>query len=126
MELINPATNMEISPLSDKDKELMKELLEDTKIKEYTSNNTVKIGCRYLKYNNRTNIRKINKIAEKKHGAIPISAELLKLVKQKQLEISNEKSKIVTLTEVSNEIVRKGLELMIKENNTKEIKEINK
>lgn len=50
MELINPATNVIIPSLSDKDKEIMDELLRDTNIKEYISNNVVKIGCRYLKY----------------------------------------------------------------------------
>lgn len=52
MELIRPATNSVISPLSDKDNEIMKELLEDTNIKEQLSNNIIKIGYRYLKYIN--------------------------------------------------------------------------
>ena len=50
MKLINPATNSIIPSLSDNDKELMKELLEDTNINEHALDNIVKIGCRYLKY----------------------------------------------------------------------------
>ncbi len=49
IELIEPATNKIIPPLSNKDKEIMNELLRNTDIKKYTSNNIVKIGCRYLK-----------------------------------------------------------------------------
>jgi len=52
---------------------------------------------------------------ERKAGAIPVSMENLKLVKQRQLERSKEEGKILTLTEVSNEIVKKGLEPIIKE-----------
>lgn len=59
----------------------------------------------------------------KNAGAIPLSNELIELVKKRQLKMSNDKGKIVTLTEVSNEIVKKGLELITKEN---EMKEINK
>lgn len=44
--------------------------------------------------------------------AIPIHLEEFELVKQKQLELSTKRNKILTLTEVSNEIVRKGLQLM--------------
>ncbi len=47
--------------------------------------------------------------------AIPIHLEEFELVKQKQLELSTKRNKILTLTEVSNEIVRKGLETMKKE-----------
>ncbi len=50
MELVNPATNKRMPSLSDNDKELMNELLEDTNIKEHLLNNIIKIGCRYLKY----------------------------------------------------------------------------
>jgi len=59
----------------------------------------------------------------KNAGAIPLANELIELVKNRQLKISNIKGKVVTLTEVSNEIVRKGLELMNKEDEIKEIKE---
>ncbi len=54
----------------------------------------------------------------KNAGAIPLSNELIVLVKKRQLERSNEEGKIVTLTEVSNEIVRKGLELTTKDDET--------
>jgi len=50
MELIEPATNINIPSLSDKDIEIMKELLEDTNIKECILNNITKIGYRYLRY----------------------------------------------------------------------------
>lgn len=45
-------------------------------------------------------------------GAVPVSAIELDLIKQKQLEIINKKGRVVTLTEVVNEIVRKGLPLV--------------
>ena len=50
MELIKPATNRRFTPLSDKDKEIMKELLCDDILRNYISDNKIKIGCRYLKY----------------------------------------------------------------------------
>ena len=59
----------------------------------------------------------------KNAGAIPLSNELIELVKKRQLKVSNDKGKVVTLTEVSNEIIKKGLELITKENEMKEIKE---
>ena len=49
IELIRPATNIKISPLSNEDKEIMNELLKDVKIREYMLDNIVKIKCRYLK-----------------------------------------------------------------------------
>ena len=45
-----------------------------------------------------------------KSGAIPLSMELVQLVKKRQLELSNKEGRILTLTEVSNEIVKNGLE----------------
>ncbi len=56
-------------------------------------------------------------------GAIPISIELLNTIRRKQFELSKERGKILTLSEVSNEIVRKGLDVMEKENLIKETKE---
>jgi len=51
IELIKPATNKIIPLVYEWDKDLMKELLENDKMKSYIfSNNTYKIGYRYLKY----------------------------------------------------------------------------
>lgn len=50
IKLMKPASNKIILPLSKDDKELMNGLLKDTNIKDYMSNNIVKIGYRYLKY----------------------------------------------------------------------------
>ena len=48
----------------------------------------------------------------KKICVIPIYNEELELVKKKQLDLSKKRNKMLTLTEVSNEIIRKGLESM--------------
>ncbi len=53
---------------------------------------------------------------------IPIHLEEFELVKQKQLELSTRRNKILTLTEVSNEIVKKGLQLMSHEENLEKSK----
>ena len=57
--------------------------------------------------------------------AIPVSSDILELVRQKQIELITKKQKTLTLTEVSNEIVRKGLE-SIKNEEEKEKNKINK
>lgn len=49
---------------------------------------------------------------ERKAGAIPVSADELKMVRDKQLEVTIKRGRVVTLTEISNEIVRKGLPLV--------------
>jgi len=49
IELINPSTNKLIYPLSDKDKHIMEELLENIEIKKVILNNTIQIGYRFLK-----------------------------------------------------------------------------
>lgn len=52
--LIRPVTNAKIASLSDKDKELMYKLFDENIIKDkYLSENVIKIGCRYLKFNKR-------------------------------------------------------------------------
>ncbi len=56
----------------------------------------------------------------KKGCAIPVSSDVLELVRQKQIEFITKRQKTLTLTEVSNEIVRKGLELMIIESTKSE------
>lgn len=61
MELIKPATNKLIPPLSEKDREIMNELLRNTDIKERTSNNIVKVGYRCLKYINKHNDNRARK-----------------------------------------------------------------
>ena len=48
----------------------------------------------------------------KTSGAIPISLENLELIRKKQFELSKKEGKILKLTEVSNEIVKKGLKYM--------------
>jgi len=56
--------------------------------------------------------------------AIPIHMEEFKLVKQKQLELSTKRNKMLTLTEVSNEIVKRGLQSMKNEEELKKIEEL--
>jgi len=73
MELVKPATNKILSPLSNDDRELMKELHEDIKFKEILSDNGIKIGCRYLKYvKNKRTIKEVVRgditIVVKKYG----------------------------------------------------------
>ncbi len=54
----------------------------------------------------------------KKGCAIPVSSDVLELVRQKQIEFITKRQKTLTLTEVSNEIVKKGLESMKNEEKT--------
>lgn len=56
--------------------------------------------------------------------AIPIHMEEFELVKQKQLELSTKRNKMLTLTEVSNEIVKRGLQSMKNEEELKKIEEL--
>lgn len=41
--------------------------------------------------------------------SLPIYQDLMDIVRQRQLELSNKRGRVLTLTEVSNEIVRNGL-----------------
>jgi len=63
--LIKPATNKKIPHLSDDDKDIMKELLEDDKLKEYILDNEIKIGSRYLKVISK-DIEEVERIKELK------------------------------------------------------------
>ncbi len=76
IELINPATNITIPPLSNKDRNFMIKLLESGKIKKDIYNNTVKIGCRYLKL-----ITSKEKIRESNNSIQPKEMNVRKMFK---------------------------------------------
>lgn len=55
----------------------------------------------------------MNEVNNKKSaGALPASAEEIEMVRNKQLELSNKRRRVLTLTETVNEIIRKGLPLV--------------
>jgi len=94
MELIEPATNSIIYPLSDRDIELMNELL-DTNIKEHTSNNIVKIGYRYLKYidhNKRYLSKRTKKLNIKIEKSYLDSLNIFKVSSKSEIELRFKKS----------------------------------
>ncbi len=47
-----------------------------------------------------------------KQTTMPVFPEELAAIKEKQLELINKRGKILTLTEVVSEVVRKGLPLL--------------
>lgn len=47
-----------------------------------------------------------------KQTTIPVFVEELESLKQKQLELINKRNKVLTLTEVVSEVIRKGLPLV--------------
>ena len=97
--LIKPATNKIMQSLSDKDMELMKELLEDTIIKEHVSEKIMKIGHRYLKYIN-GNEKSLKKISTN----TKIKKDKLLLLKVRRARKSGG-SIIITLTDFLKEDV---------------------
>ncbi len=108
MELIEPATNRRIAPLSDDDNKIMSELLRDTKLKECVSNNVVKIGYRYLKYVNGDNgIFNPNRTC-----SLHISDDIHRILIRKQAELFNIEGKKRTLSEIVEKSIRKGINLM--------------
>ncbi len=86
-------------------------LLEDTNIKKYTSNNTIKIGCRYLKYVNGDKSM-YDIIKEKKGITILIDSDVHKIIKNKQNEIFNKIDKTIPIQDVASEAIRKGINLI--------------
>lgn len=118
MNLIKPSSNKRILYLLDKDNTLMKEILENGEIKDYIFENTIRIGCRHLRYiiDNETEYNKHVKSTEEFKSlrtTLPVFPEELAAIKEKQLELINKRGKILTLTEVVSEVVRKGLPLLI-------------
>jgi len=68
MKLIKPATNLKFLHLSDKDKDLIDDLLNDDISLNYILNKDIKIGYRYLKYiirNNESNIKNKTPVKDK-------------------------------------------------------------
>ena len=109
MELINPATNKRISSLSDNDKELMNELLEDTDIKEHLSNNIIKIGCRYLKCVNRKIILGEHRTLSKKWKILRINDETHKTITNKIEELETQYGVHVTIESLVGSILMEGI-----------------
>lgn len=49
---------------------------------------------------------------KKKFGNLPVSEREYEMVKQKQIELIGKRGKTLSLTEVVDEIVRKGIDLV--------------
>lgn len=108
MELINPATNRRIQSLSDNDIKVMNELLRDTDIKKYTSNNIVKVGCRHLKYvNDDKGVHNPNRT-----HSLYIPEKIHKLIIKKQSELFNVERKKRTLIEIVEKSILNGINLI--------------
>ncbi len=107
MELIRPATNIKISPLSDNDKVTMKELLEDTNIKDHTLDNIIKIGFRHLKYIIKNDIEYTNNNENTK--SIHLTEETHNLLIEKQKEIHNKTNINISLSKLANIILYNNL-----------------
>ena len=48
-----------------------------------------------------------------KQTTMPVFPEELAMIKEKQLELINKRKKVLTLTEVASEVIRKGLPLLV-------------
>jgi len=121
IDLINPLTNVRIPSLSDRDEELMKKLSLDNKLKNYISENVVKIGCRYLNYviNNKAEYKNYKKEYKnyKKGGKIKgttvyLDQEAHSLIIEKQLEIFNETKKRIPIQKLVSDSIKKGIYLI--------------
>ena len=49
---------------------------------------------------------------KKEFNALPISPDEYQMVKHKQTELITKRGKMVSLTEIANELVQKGLDLL--------------
>jgi len=121
IDLINPLTNVRIPSLSDRDEELMKKLSLDNKLKNYISENVVKIGCRYLNYviNNKAEYKNYKKEYKnyKKGGKIKgttvyLDQEAHSLIIEKQLEIFKETNKRISIQKLVSDSIKKGIDLI--------------
>lgn len=116
--LIKPASNKLLPSLSDKDKEIMKELLEDNLIKEHLSEKIMKIGCRYLKYINgdenslkkiittpkiRKNKSLFPKARRTRKSGDSIVIALTDFAEEKELYIIKKEGNVITLTNLKIE-----------------------
>ena len=45
----------------------------------------------------------------KEIGVLPVYKDLIEIVRQRQLELTTKRGRVLTLTEVSNELIRNGL-----------------
>lgn len=120
--LIKPATNKIMQSLSDKDKETMKELLEDNTIKEHVSEKIMKNGCRYLKYINgnekslkkistNTKIRKdkslLLKVRQARKSGDSIIIALTDFAQEKEYYNIKKEGNNITLTNINMETIEK-------------------
>ncbi len=109
MELIKPATNIRVTSLSDEDKEIMNNLLNNAKLKDYISSNEIKIGYRYLKYVNGINNGIIN---PNKRYKCNIPDKVYDLIIRKQSELFKIEGNKRTVSEIAEKSLMKGLDLI--------------
>jgi len=109
MKLIKPATNLTSLPLSDKDKEIMNELLCNDKQKNIISENIIKKGCRYLSY-------VINdKVLHEKHKHEPrptvvlLDNETYGLIIRKRYEIFKMTGNNIPIQKLVSDSIKKGI-----------------
>ena len=110
MKLIRPVTNVNIPPLSDTDKEIMKELLEDDNLKKHIADDNIKIGCRYLKCIIGNKIEH-KKYIPRREGIKPvlIEEEIHEILKQKSKEFKEKNNYELPLGIIIGKVCRKYL-----------------
>ncbi len=106
-ELIIPITNISVQSLYKEDKEIMNALLKSSNILQYTSNNIVKIGCRYLKCI--IGYKREQRMCENKIKTINVNGDIHKLIKDKIKEIKNQYGLDVTIESIVDSILRNGI-----------------
>ena len=113
MKLIEPATNLVHLSLSDKDTEIMNELLKDDVIKECILENTIKVGCRYLSYVIADKLLHENHKHKPRPTTVLLDTEAYSLIYRKRYEIFKMKGNSIPIQKLVSESVKKGIDLII-------------
>ena len=118
IELIKPITNTYTPRLLDDDKNLMNEILENTKIKLYIFEDLIRIGCRHLKYISKKNIPedyeflcKSNEIYMQGYKSVSIPIEVYNIIIEKQFElIKKNGGKYIEINYVTESAILLGID----------------
>lgn len=113
IDLINPLTNIQIPSLSNRDKEIMEELILDDKLKNYISENVVKVGYRYLNYiiNDKAEYENYKREKSRKGTTVYLNQEAYNLIVNKQTKIFNETNKRISIQDLVSQCVKKDSKL---------------
>ncbi len=106
-ELIIPITNISVQSLYKEDKEIMNALLKNSNILQYTTNNVVKIGCRYLKCI--IGCKREPRMCENKIKTLRIKDDVHELIISKIDELKEQYGLDVTIESIVDSILRNGV-----------------